>query len=444
MGPLVVVGGNAAGMSAAAEARRTDPALPITVLEGGPDASYSACGIPYVISGEVAGLGALVTAPPEEFRRTRDIDVRTGAEAIGIDPEARRLTLAGGEEVPYGALVVATGARPLRPGIPGADHPGVHVLRDLESARDLEAALAPHVRARAVLVGSGPIGLETAEALLARGAHVTVVEIAPQVLPALSPVAAAPVAAALAAAGVRVRTGATVSEIARDGDGLAVVVDGERLPADLVVLGTGVAPETRLAAAAGCALGDRDAILVDRRGRTSVPGIWAAGDCAVAHHQVLDRPVWMPLATIANAQGRMTGRDAAGGEGRYAGAIGSWVSRFRDVAFGSAGLDEAAAADAGFTPRAIAREGRDRSGYMPGVLRVLARLVWDAPTGRLLGAQLAGEAAVAPRLHTAAAAIGAGMTIRELAESDFAYAPPVAALRDPLELAAAAAIGDAR
>jgi NADPH-dependent 2,4-dienoyl-CoA reductase/sulfur reductase-like enzyme len=444
VGPLVVIGGNAAGMSAAAEARRTDRALPITVLEAGPDASYSSCGIPYVISGEVAALGALVTAPPEEFRRARDIDVRTGAEVIAIDPAARRVTLAGGDEVPYGALVVATGARPVRPPIPGAHLPGVHVLRDLRSARALEAALAARVRPRAVLVGSGPIGLETAEALLARGARVTIVEVAPQVLPALSPVAAAPVAAALAEAGVGVRVGATVSEIAADGDGLAVVVDGHPEPADLVVLGTGVAPETRLAAAAGCALGDRDAIAVDRRGRTSVPGIWAAGDCAVAHHQVLDRPVWMPLATIANAQGRVAGRDAAGGEARYAGAIGSWVSRFRDVEFGSAGLDEAAAADAGFTPRAIAREGRDRSGYMPGVRRMLVRLVWDEPTGRLLGAQMAGQAAVAPRLHTAAAAIGAGMTIRALAESDFAYAPPVAALRDPLELAAAAAIGDAR
>src|SRR5690349_421536 len=156
-------------MSAAAEARRTDPAMPITVLEAGPDASYSSCGIPYVIAGEVPSLGALVTAPPEEFRRSRDIDVRTGAAVTGIDPEARRVTLAGGEEVDYGALVLATGARPVRPRIPGADAPGVHVLRDLRSARAVEAALAPHVRPRAVLVASGPIGLETAEALLARG-----------------------------------------------------------------------------------------------------------------------------------------------------------------------------------------------------------------------------------------------------------------------------------
>ena len=221
-------------------------------------------------------------------------------------------------------------------------------------------------------------------------------------------------------------------------------VDGHSLAADLVVLGTGVAPDTALARAAGCALGDRGAIAVDRRGRTSVAGIWAAGDCAVAHHALLGRPAWMPLATIANAQGRVAGRDAAGATAEYAGALGSWVSRFRAVAFGSVGIDEDAAAREGWSPRAIAREGRDRSGYMPGVRRVLVRLVWDEGSGRLLGAQMAGEGEVATRLHTLAAAIGAGMTIRELAESDFAYAPPVAALRDPVELAAAAAIGDAR
>ena len=444
MGPLVVIGGNAAGMSAAAAARRTDDALGIVVLEAGPDASYSACGIPYVLSGEVDSLDDLVTMPPEEFRRSRRIDVRTGAEAVAIDAAAQRVDLADGTALDYGALVVATGAKPMRPDIPGARLPGVHVLRDLRSARALDAALGSRARPRAVLVGSGPIGLEMAEALLARSATVTIVEVAPRALPALAAVAAAPVAAALMGAGVVVRAGAHVEEIRSEGDALAVDVDGHSLPADLVVLGTGVAPETALARAAGCALGDRGAIEVDRRGRTSVPAIWAAGDCAVAHHALLGRPAWMPLATVANAQGRVAGRDAAGGAAQYAGALGSWVSRFRAVAFGVVGLDEDAAAREGWTPRAIAREGRDRSGYMPGVRRVLVRLVWDDVTGRLLGAQMAGEGEVATRLHTLAAAIGAGMSIRELAESDFAYAPPVSALRDPVELAAAAAVGDAR
>lgn len=426
-------------MSAAAEARRTDPALPIVVLEAGPDASYSTCGIPYVVSGDVAGWDDLVTAPPEVFRRERRIDVRTAARVTAIDPGARAVHLAGGERLRYGALVVATGARPRRPDIPGAELPGVHVLRDLGSGRALAAALAARPRARVVLVGSGPIGLEMAEALLARGAVVTLVEVAPRTLPALPPEVAAPVVAALEAAAVTLRPSAGVREIAPAGRGLRVRIDDDEVHADLVVLGTGIAPRSELAAAAGCALGDAGAVLVDRRGRTSVAGIWAAGDCAVAHHALLGRPAWMPLATVANAQGRAAGRDAAGGEGRFAGALGAWVSRFGTVSFGAVGLDEKAAADAGWAPRAVAREGRDRSGYMPGVRRIVVRLVWDRRSGRLLGAQAAGEADVAARLHTLATAIHAGMTAAELAACDFAYAPPVAALRDPVELAAAAA-----
>ena len=444
MGPLVVIGGNAAGMSAAAEARRTDAAREITVLEAGPDVAYSSCGIPYVLSGEVESLDELVSATAQRFRRERDIDVRTGAEAAAIDVEARRVRLADGDSVEYGALIVATGARPLRPPIPGVALPGVHTLRDLRSARLLGAALGALDRPRAMLIGSGPIGLEMAEALRARGARVTIVEVAPRILPVLAADAAAPVHAALAAAGVDLRAGANVSGIASAGQGLAVTVDGREERADLVVLGTGVAPAAGLAATAGCALGDRGAIAVDRRGRTSVEGVWAVGDCAVAHHALLGRAIWMPLATIANAQGRVAGRDAAGRPARFAGALGAWVSRFRETAFGAVGIDEDVAAQEGLVPRAIVREGRDRSGYMPGVRRVLVRLVWDEPTGRLLGGQLAGEGEVAARLHTIAVAITAEMTIRELAECDFGYAPPVSPLRDPVELAAAAAVGDAR
>jgi len=444
VGPLVVIGGNAAGMSAAAEARRTDPAREITVLEAGPDVSYSSCGIPYVLSGEVGSLADLVSASPERLRRERRIDVRTAAEVVAIDAAARRVRLADGGTVEYGALIVATGARPVRPPIPGVDLRGVHTLRDLRSARALDAALGALDPPRVMLVGSGPIGLEMAEALLARGARVTIAEVAPRIMPALADNAAAPVAAALAAAGVDLRPGVRVERIAAAGEGLAVTVDGREEPFDLVVLGTGVAPVAELAAGAGCALGDRGAIAVDRRGRTSVAGVWAAGDCAVAHHALLGRATWMPLATVANAQGRVAGRDAAGRPARFAGALGAWVSRFGETAFGAVGIDEDTAVREGLVPRAIAREGRDRSGYMPGVRRILVRLVWDEPTGRLLGAQMSGEGEVAARLHTVAVAITAGMTIRELAECDFGYAPPVSSLRDPVELTAAAAVGDAR
>jgi NADPH-dependent 2,4-dienoyl-CoA reductase/sulfur reductase-like enzyme len=442
-GPLVVVGGNAGGMTAAAEARRGAPDLEIVVLERGEHVSYATCGIPYLVAGEVAAEDDLVHNDPASLLRERGIEVRIGADVVAVDPEARVVTTADGRRQPYGALVMATGARPVHPDIPGIDLPGVTSLRHLPSARGPRERLRTTPDPRVVLIGSGPIGVEMAEAALALGARVTIAEARAYAVPALGEDTAGRVAQALAGAGVDVRTGARVECIARAGSSLEVVIDGDRVPADLVVLGTGVAPESGLARAAGCATGEAGAIVVDRRGRTSVEGIWAAGDCAVAHHRVLDRPVWVPLATTATAQGRIVGRDVTGRPGRFAGVLGSWVSRFREVSFGATGIDGVTASAEGFAPRVLSREGADRSAYMPGARDVLVTLVWDEATGRLLGGEIAGSGEVSTRLHTVATAISAGMTIGGLAACDFAYAPPLSPLRDPVQLAAAAAVGDA-
>lgn len=442
---LVVVGGDAAGMSAAAEARRVDPMLPITVLERGPDVAYAACGIPYWIAGEVAGEDELIAHDAEYFRTRRNIDVRTGAEAVRIDPEARRVTTVGGEQVAYRELILATGARPVLPPIPGSDLPGVVALRDLESARRARALLEGRPDPRALIVGSGPVGLEMAEALCARGAAVDVVELAPRLLPALAEPVVEPVAAAVREACVAVHVGTTLERIVAHagGDGLVATIDGRDLRYDLILLGVGVVPNAELAEEAGCALGDRGAILVDRRGRTTVGGVWAAGDCATAWQRQLGRQAWIPFATTANAQGRVTGANVAGKPRRFAGVFGAWVSTAFGVGFGATGLDEAAAADAGFAPEALHREGRDRSGYMPDAKDVLVRLVWDGPTGRLLGGQVSGRGEVAVQLHVLSTALAGELTVRELAEVDMGYVPPLAALRGPVERAAAAAVGDA-
>jgi NADPH-dependent 2,4-dienoyl-CoA reductase/sulfur reductase-like enzyme len=435
-------------MSAAAEARRADPVREIVVLERGPDVSYAACGIPYLIAGDIADAGELVHHDPEYFLRSRGIEVHTGVEALAIDPETRTVRCSDGDEVAYGALVIATGARPVRPPVPGADLPAVVTLRDLASARRLQDLLASLTDPSALLVGSGPIGLEMAEALIARGVRLEIVESAPRVLPALDEEVAAPLVSALAEAGVPTRAGATLERIVlRDGRP-AATIDGREQVFDLVLLGTGVTPNSEIAADAGCELGDRDAIAIDRRGRTSVAGVWAAGDCATAHHLLLGRPVWMPLATTATVQGRVAARDIARDmgddpSGRFAGTLGSWVSRFGAVSFGATGIDAPAARAAGFTPEAILREGRDRSGYMPGARRIAVRLVWDRPTGRLLGGQVAGAGEVSTRLHAISVALWGGLTVRELAECDLGYAPPLSPLRDPVQLAAAAAVGDA-
>jgi NADPH-dependent 2,4-dienoyl-CoA reductase/sulfur reductase-like enzyme len=240
-----------------------------------------------------------------------------------------------------------------------------------------------------------------------------------------------------------VRAGATLEAIEAAGDALVATVDGAPSACDLVVLGTGVAPNAELAEDAGCALGDGGAILVDRRGRTTVPGIWAAGDCATAWHRVLERDVWLPLATTATRQARVAGRDLAGLPATFPGVLGSWVSTGFGVGFGATGLEVGEAREAGFDAQAITRSGRDRSGYIPGATEIRVRLVWDGAAGRLLGGQVCGRGAVSTRLHTISTAIGAGMTIRDLADADFGYVPPLSALRDPIELAAAAAVGDA-
>jgi NADPH-dependent 2,4-dienoyl-CoA reductase/sulfur reductase-like enzyme len=284
-----------------------------------------------------------------------------------------------------------------------------------------------------------------AEALIARGLGVLLVEAEDRVLPALHPDVCDQVAAAVVAAGADVRPGAAVEAVLPAGGGrpMRVRIDGTDHEADIVLLGTGVAPNAELAAAAGCAIGAGRAIRVDRRGRTDVEGVWAAGDCATVHHRVLEREVWMPLATTATTQGRVAGRDAVGVAARHPGTLGSWVSRFGATSFGATGVGEDDARAAGFAPRAIVRGGRDRSGYMPGARQVLVRLVWDGPTGRLLGGSAAGTGEVGTRLHAISVAIAAGMTVGELAECDLGYAPPVAPLRDPVQLAAAAAVGDA-
>ena len=201
---------------------------------------------------------------------------------------------------------------------------------------------------------------------------------------------------ALEEAGVPARAGATLERIALREGRPAATIDGREQVFDLILLGTGVVPNSEIAAGAGCGLGERGAIAIDRRGRTTVGGIWAAGDCATAHHLLLGRQVWMPLATTANVQGRIAARDIVrdlGDDpaGRFAGTLGSWVSRFGEVSFGATGLDAPVAREAGFTPEAILRAGRDRSGYMPGARRIVVRLVWDRPTGRLLGGQVAGD-----------------------------------------------------
>ena len=434
---LVVIGGDAAGMSAAMQVRRRQPDREIVVLERGRWTSYSACGIPYLVGGLVDDLDDLVARSPETFRSEHDVDVRLGHEARAIDLDAREVEAwdADGSRVVrvgFDTLHVATGARPLRPDLPGIDHPMVHGVQTLDDAAGLEAEVRGHDGARVVVVGGGYIGLEMAEAFVQRGLDVTLVEAAGQLMPTLDEDVAAPLVGALEGLGIDVRLH-TRLEAVEDG---AVVASGERLAADLVVLGLGSVPNADLAADAGLTVGVKGAIRVDRRQRTSVEGVWAAGDCCESRHLVAGVPVHIALGTVANKQGRVAGINIAGGYAAFPGALGTAVTKVCSVEIGRTGLSRAECERYGFAAVEASVEGESRAGYLPERKRITVKALAEVGTGRLLGAQIVGEEGTAKRIDVLATAIQAGLSAEEVVELDLGYAPPFGPVWDPVHLVA--------
>jgi NADPH-dependent 2,4-dienoyl-CoA reductase/sulfur reductase-like enzyme len=436
---LVVIGGDGGGMAAATVARRRNPDLEIVALERGRWTSYSACGIPYLVAGAVGRLDDLVVRTPEQFRSLR-IDARTGHEVLAVDVAGRRVEVrdvARGRtyRLAWDLLHIATGARPKRPDVPGADAPHVHgvqTLADAERILDvLEARRPKHV----VIVGSGYIGLEMAEAFLERRATVTVVEAADQVMTSLDADMAALVARALRAAGVTLRTGERVVAIEA---GTVHVGDTSpsELPADLVVLGTGVEADSDLAAAAGAATGVRGGIVVDRRQRTSLDGVWAAGDCCQVHHLVSGCPTYAPLGTVANKQARVAGINLAGGYATFPGVVGTAVTRICSTEVARTGLGEHEARTAGFVPIATRVDATTIAGYLPDAGAYTVKLVAESGSGRVLGGQIVGAPGSARRIDVVAAALHAGFDVEDLLNLDLGYAPPIGPLWEGVALAA--------
>jgi NADPH-dependent 2,4-dienoyl-CoA reductase/sulfur reductase-like enzyme len=434
---LVVIGGDAAGMSAAMQVRRRQPDREIVVVEKGRWTSYSACGIPYLVGGSVGDLDDLVARSPETFRDRHDIDVRLGHEARAIDLDAREVEAwdAAGERtmrIGFDTLHVATGARPVRPDLPGIDRPMVHGVQTLDDAARLEADVRERGGHAVVVVGGGYIGLEMAEAFVLRGLDVTLVEAAPQLMPSLDADVAAPLVGALAGLGIDVRLD-TPLEAVEDG---AVVAGGERILADVVVLGLGVVPNAGLAAEAGLAVGVKGAVRVDRRQRTSAGGVWAAGDCCESHHLVADVPVHIALGTVANKQGRVAGINIAGGYAAFPGALGTAVTRVCSIEIGRTGLSLGECERYGFAAVEASVEGETRAGYLPERKRIMVKALAEVGTGRMLGAQIVGEEGTAKRIDVLATAIQAGMTADEVVELDLGYAPPFGPVWDPVHLVA--------
>lgn len=453
-GRLVVIGGGAAGMSAASAARRVDRHLEIVVLEAGRDIAYGLCGIPYYLSGQVAQAEALLAYPPEVFRDRRRIDVQTSAEVVAVDAERRvvryRQPPAGmgqrgsaEHRLRYHRLVVAAGGAPVLPALPGIDDDLVFTVRTLQDAVALRSLLDAGRIGRALVVGGGYVGLEMVEALHARGVSVTLVEMLPQVLPNIDEPLAAPVEKELLRHGVDVRLSTGLQRIDREADGLHAVIGGDTIVVDAVVLAVGVRAVGGIAAAAGARTGPAGTLLVDDHMRTSLPHVYACGDCIATQHLVLGRPAFVPLGPAANKTGRVAGTVAAGGEARFRGVVGTAVVKVFDLTVARTGLTLAEATAEGLSPVAVDVEGRSRAKYYPGSEPVTVRLVHDADR-RLLGAQLVGTDGVAKRIDVLATALQAGFDVDDLADLDLSYAPPFAPVYEPVLLAAQRAGGQRR
>lgn len=435
---IVVVGGVAGGMSAAARARRLDETAEIVVLERGPYVSFANCGLPYYVGGEITDPGALQVQTPESLRAALALDVRTGHDVIGVDPAARTVTVStvdGVDELAYDALVLSPGAKAVRPPIPGLDSPRVSTLRTVDEALAMRARVTGGA-GRAVVLGAGFIGVEAAEALAKVGLAVTLVELAPHVLPPLEEELAFYATHALARLGIDVRAGVAATEIEHGAErDVVVLADGSRLEADLVVLSVGVRPDTEVFERAGVAC-ERGAIVVDEHGRTSQPGIWAVGDAVVSVDAVTHAVRPVPLAGPANRAGRFVADDIL----RPATArpipptTGTAIVRVGDLTAAMTGANRAALDAAGIEYRTLHLHPGQHASYFPGT-STLHLVVHITPgDGRVLGAQVVGEDGADKRIDVFSTAIRGGMTVDDLVDLDLAYAPPYGSAKDPVTM----------
>jgi NADPH-dependent 2,4-dienoyl-CoA reductase/sulfur reductase-like enzyme len=442
---LVVIGGDAAGMSAASQARRLrgPDELEIVAFERGHFTSYSACGIPYWVGGAVAERDELVARTPEEHR-SRGIDLRLRTEVTEIDVPGQRVRArdvdSGAESwTPYDKLVIATGARPVRPDMPGADAPGLHGVQTLDDGQALLDTLARTRGRHAVVVGAGYIGVEMAEALISRGYEVTVVNRAPQPMSTLDPDMGRLVHEAMAGLGITMVNDAEVTKILTGEDGRvrAVATEDAEFPADVVVLGIGVRPETALARAAGLPLGTHGGLLTDLAMRVrGHENIWAGGDCVEVLDLVSGRHRHIALGTHANKHGQVIGTNAGGGYATFPGVVGTAVSKVCDLEIARTGLREKDAHRAGLRFTSVTVESTSRAGYYPGASPMTVKMLAELRTGRLLGVQIVGREGAAKRVDIAAVALTAGMTVQQMTALDLGYAPPFSPVWDPVLVAA--------
>src|SRR5688572_758470 len=443
MSKIVVIGGNAAGLTAASRAKRLDPRLDVTVLERLPHIAYSTCGLPYLLA-KIVSAGQLISYSPETFESERGIKVHNLVQVNSIIPGRRRVEathMETGEplEFAFDKLLVATGVKPRLPDIPGTQLKNVFSVLSLEDALRIEEPLA--AATRVAIIGAGYAGLEFAESLRALGKRVVLFEREPHVLPGVDPDIAQIIEFELRRFGVEVFTTSKVLAIVgQEGrvNGVKSATSLGVVPADLVLLDTGVAPNTNVVHDTGVQLGLTGAIAVDDFMETNVPGVFAAGNCAETRCAIRRRPVLSAIGTVAAKQGRIAGENLAGRRSKFLGSLGTTVLKIFELGVARTGLTsaEASAERLAFTSARI--EADDRASYYPGARKVWIKLIVDRESRKLLGAQAAGYGDVSKRIDVAATAISGGLTIDDVAQLDLAYSPPYGSLWDPLLVAAQA------
>ena len=439
---IVIIGGVAGGMSAATRLRRLMEDAEIVVMEKGPFVSFANCGLPYYVSGEIAEREQLLVQTPEALKARFNLDVRPHHEVVAIDPIEKVITVKHETEIlteHYDKLILSLGAKPFVPPITGlAEAKNVFSLRNVPDLDQIMTALTPETK-RAVVIGAGFIGLEMAENLQKRGLEVTLVEKAPHVLPPLDEEMAAFVKAELSKNNVQVITGQSAVAFEEEGQVIRLE-DGQTLASDLTILSVGVQPENTLAVEAGVATGLRGGIVVDEHYQTNQPDIYAVGDAIVVKQQITQEDALISLASPANRQGRQVADVIAGLERKNQGSIGTAIVRVFDLTAASTGLSERAAKAAGLTTAVVHISGKDHAGYYPGATDLQLKLVFHPTTGEIYGAQGIGAKGVDKRIDILATAIKGQLTIFDLPELEFTYAPPFGSAKDPVNMLGYAAM----
>jgi len=440
---IVVVGGVAAGMSAASQAKRRNPKSRVVVFEKGEQISYGACGMPYNIADPDRVMEDLLVLKPEVARKKRGIELWTRHEVVDLDPKARNIQVRNLEDGSvrqenYDSLVIATGARPTFLNLPGFDLPGVSVLRNYEDGSRVKEAVALSRPGKAVIIGAGYIAMEMAHVLAELGFSVSILKRKRSIIPKWHPDTISRVEEELSKHGVEVHSDITIksAKAGEDGRVAKVLCEGASFDADLVLVAAGVHPVVDLAVAGGLRLGESGAIWVDQQQRSSAPGIWAAGDCAEAYDRILRKNTWIPLGTTANKQGRIAGANVVGAGLRFHGIVGTTGFLVFNLEVARTGLSVKQAAIEGFDPVYVTISQNSRAHGYPGGTPVQVTLMADESTGILLGAEIVGRDAAAMRINIVATALASHLTVEDLQNMDLVYSPPLAPVWDPVLVAA--------